>query len=136
MARRTLIRHDAEIVTELHVAQLASWTPDLGATVLPAGEGVSFCVCAPVAQRVDVEVLAADGSVVHSLHGSSDDGEFEGVVCGIGAGTRYRFRLDGSAAIGPCSRSQPEKPPGRPRWSISDVRLDGRRGPGWAGMTS
>jgi maltooligosyltrehalose trehalohydrolase len=99
-------------VTELHIARLDGWTPALGATVAP-GEGVRFRVWAPAARRVEVEVETPDGPVYHALATVEEDGEFGGLVPGIGAGVRYRFRLDGGGSYpDPCSRSQPEGPHG------------------------
>ncbi len=78
----------------------------LGATVLP--DGVRFALWAPKADRVDVAVEGPDGPVDHPLT-RHEDGLFVGVVPGVGAGTRYRYRLDrGAAYPDPWSRFQPE----------------------------
>src|SRR3954449_1169943 len=76
----------------------------LGAEPLSDGS-CRFCVWAPRAERVEVlleddraEPLARDG-----------DGYHQGVVAGVGAGARYRYRLDGRDAYpDPASRFQPE----------------------------
>jgi maltooligosyltrehalose trehalohydrolase len=99
-------------VTELHIANLTVWTPDLGATVMVGG-GVRFRVWAPAAERVDVELYTPAGTVHHPLEQVEEDGEFAGTVAEAGAGARYRFRLNGGAAYpDPCSRYQPEGPHG------------------------
>src|ERR1051325_8155501 len=80
----------------------------VGAEVFPGG--VTFRVWAPAASRVDV-VFEDDRSVPLDRE---DDGYFCAVVGGIGAGARYRFRLDGAdrALPDPASRWQPEGPHG------------------------
>ena len=99
-------------MTDIHVARLETWTPTLGATVVP-GEGVRFRVWAPAAHRVEVELATPDGPVYHALAEVEEDGEFGGLVPDIGAGARYRFRLDGKGSYpDPCSRFQPEGPHG------------------------
>ena len=98
-------------MNEIHIAQLQAWTPALGATVLP--DGVQFRVWAPAARQVEVEVETPDGPVYHPLALLEEDGEYGGHVRGLGAGARYRFRLDGGAGYpDPCSRSQPDGPHG------------------------
>ena len=78
----------------------------LGAHV--AERGVEFGVWAPKAKRVDVQIELPSGAEHHQLE-SQGDGVFAGAVAGIGDGTRYRFRLDGSEAYpDPRSRFQPE----------------------------
>jgi maltooligosyltrehalose trehalohydrolase len=99
-------------VTDVHIARLETWTPTLGAAAVPEG-GVRFRVWAPAARRVDVELETADGPAYHPLEPIEEDGEFGGLVPGVGAGARYRFRLDGDGSFpDPCSRSQPEGPHG------------------------
>lgn len=92
----------------------------IGAEILPDG-GVEFRVWAP--RRKTVEV-AIDGRFfeMEPLEG----GYFSAVVGDAGAGTRYRYRLDGGDAFpDPASRFQPEGPhgpsevvdPSRYKWS-------------------
>lgn len=77
-----------------------------GARVVPGG--VAFRVWAPASEAVDVIVYGPDAERVHPLAAGAD-GWFAGVVDGIGAGARYRYRLDGGDAYpDPASRSQPE----------------------------
>ena len=84
----------------------AATSPTLGATVLP--NGVRFAVWAPKAKRVDVRIAREDGPADHPLT-RQEDGLHAGFVPGIGAGARYRYRLDGGEAYpDPWSRFQPE----------------------------
>ncbi len=78
----------------------------VGARVEPGG--VEFRVWAPGRGRVDVVVYGADGTRDHPL-AEEGEGWWRGRVEGGGAGTRYRYRLDGGDAYpDPASRSQPE----------------------------
>jgi maltooligosyltrehalose trehalohydrolase len=82
------------------------WRLPLGANVVPGG--VEFRVWAPASEQVDVIVYGPDAEAVHPLAPEAD-GWFSGVVRGIGAGARYRYRLDGGDAFpDPASRSQPD----------------------------
>ncbi|MBV9774877.1 MAG: glycogen debranching protein GlgX [Gemmatimonadetes bacterium] len=72
------------------------------------GAEVEFRVWAPGHQRVDVVVYGSRGESVYTM-GSEGEGYFAARVSGIGAGARYRYRLDGGDAFpDPASRSQPE----------------------------
>ena len=74
----------------------------------PSATGVDFRVWAPAATRVDVVVEHGASRVAHALAPESG-GYFAGHVDGIGAGARYRYRLDGDASYpDPASRSQPD----------------------------
>ncbi len=78
----------------------------LGATLVP--EGVRFRVWAPNAESVEVALEGSGEPRVYPL-ACEADGMHEGVVPGIGAGARYRYRLDGGDAFpDPASRFQPE----------------------------
>ena len=93
----------------------------IGAEV--TSDGVHFRVWAPKASSVDVML---DGGVAHGLS-REPDGYFSGLVRGLAAGARYRFRLDGDSLHlpDPASRFQPEGPhgpseivdPARFRWT-------------------
>jgi maltooligosyltrehalose trehalohydrolase len=73
-------------------------------------EGVHFRVWAPQREQVEVAVEGTGGTQP-LVRGR--DGYFEGALTGIGAGTRYRLRLDGDLALpDPASRYQPEGPHG------------------------
>lgn len=77
----------------------------LGATLVP--EGVRFRVWAPNAERIEV-VLEGSGESGHRPLARGADGMHGGIVPGIGAGARYRYRLDGGDAFpDPAARFQP-----------------------------
>lgn len=89
-------------------AVTASWHLLHGANVVAGG--VHFSVWAPKAKRLDVVIVSPgdDESASYPLE-RRDDGLFEGTVLGIGAGDRYRYRLDDGASYpDPWSRSQPD----------------------------
>src|SRR5947209_17510459 len=74
---------------------------------LVAGKETNFRVWAPKAQTIDVAL----GDKFHPLARESD-GYFSGAV-GCGAGTRYKFRVNGGDAFpDPASRFQPDGPHG------------------------
>lgn len=78
--------------------------PTLGATITPGG--VSFRVWAPNARESVVVVLEDGGR--RELERDAD-GYWAGEVRGIGAGTRYRYRIDGGdPRPDPASRFQPD----------------------------
>src|SRR5687768_14290304 len=78
------------------------------------GGGAHFRVFAPKRQRVDVviETSATSSRVVRLMR--EEDGHFSGTADGIGAGVRYRLRLDDGDRLypDPASRFQPEGPHG------------------------
>lgn len=79
----------------------------IGAELVPGG--VHFRVRAPGRKRVDVVV---EGGAEHPLV-SDGNGYFEGLVAGLRASARYRYRLDGDGAFpDPASRCQPDGPHG------------------------
>jgi maltooligosyltrehalose trehalohydrolase len=87
-------------------ADVAAWRLPLGANVVEGG--VECRVWAPSSQRVDVIVYGPDAEAVHPLEVQAD-GWFGGTVQGIGAGARYKYRLDERDAFpDPASRSQPD----------------------------
>ncbi|MFL5760718.1 MAG: malto-oligosyltrehalose trehalohydrolase [Thermomicrobiales bacterium] len=78
----------------------------LGANLV--ADGVRFAVWAPKAAKVEVE-LRGENSPSFYLLAAASDGLYLGVIPGIGAGARYRFRLEGNqVAPDPWSRFQPE----------------------------
>ncbi len=80
----------------------------IGAEFL-AGEGVDFRVWAPDRKSVGVVIDGSDTPLERE-----SGGYFRGFVRKIGAGTRYRFRLDGNRETfpDPASRFQPDGPHG------------------------
>jgi maltooligosyltrehalose trehalohydrolase len=80
--------------------------PPFGANV--DGDSVEFRVWAPKARRVEVEIVGGAPTGRWPLT-PLDDGVHAGRCAELGAGTRYRFRLDGGASYpDPWSRYQPE----------------------------
>jgi len=76
----------------------------LGANIEP--DGVRFTVWAPKVDRIDVVIEDPAQTVALDPQG---DGLHEGFVRGIGAGTRYGYRLDGAGPFpDPVSRFQPD----------------------------
>ena len=108
-----------------------SWELQLGAR--PHGDGVDFRVWAPQRQTVEVAVYQ-DGQpiAVHPL-ARDDQGYWSGYIRGIGAGTRYMYRLDGDMdRPDPASRHQPDGVHGPsmvvdPAFTWTDA--------GWQGLT-
>ncbi len=81
------------------------WASTLGATVTPAG--VRFGVWAPIAERVELVIEHGPSPIVSPMD-RGDQGVWTTFVPGIGAGTLYRFAVDGKAPIpDPRSRYQP-----------------------------
>jgi maltooligosyltrehalose trehalohydrolase len=102
----------SEQIAPEHSPILARRLP-VGAEIDPRG-GVHFRVWAPDSRRVAVLVYGngAGGAREHPLT-PEPDGYFAGRVAGAGAGTLYRFRLDGGDPVpDPASRYQPEGPHG------------------------
>ena len=93
--------------------------------------GVEFGVWAPAASRV--EVVTLDGPRRERLE--DDGGFFSGFVPGLGAGTRYRFRLDGKESYpDPRSDYQPEGPHG-PSEVVDRAPFEWTDG-GWSGLSA
>jgi maltooligosyltrehalose trehalohydrolase len=106
----------------------------LGAAI---GEGgVHFSVWAPNAAHVTVAYTRADGSWTETEPlQRSDDGLHSGFVANAGAGTLYRFKLDGGEGLpDPWSRFQPEGPHG-PSEVIDPATYEWNDG-AWPGLTS
>jgi maltooligosyltrehalose trehalohydrolase len=83
-----------------------AWRMTLGAQ--PEADGMRFRVWAPTARSVDVIVYGPSAERIEPLE-PEGEGYFAGRVGEIGAGARYRYRLDGEATYpDPASRSQPE----------------------------
>ncbi|MEX0751144.1 MAG: malto-oligosyltrehalose trehalohydrolase [Dehalococcoidia bacterium] len=102
------------------------WQLSMGATVVAGG--VEFRVWAPAASQIDVVLDGADVA----LSRDADD-VWSGFVGGIGAGGRYRYRVDGGGAFSdPHSRSQPEGPHGPSE--VIDPRAYTWHDGGWKGL--
>ena len=100
--------------------------PRMGANVV--GGGAQFGVWAPDAASIDVEI----GAMSIALE-RDDDGVWSGIVPGVGAGERYRFRIDGASSYpDPYSRSQPEGPHGPSE--IVDPQEHAWSDGGWRGL--
>ena len=81
----------------------------VGAEIVP-GRGVHFRVWAPIRRSVGVLIEGRPAVPLVAEPG----GYFSGLVEGVGAGTRYKYRLDGGEDHYPdlASRSQPDGPHG------------------------
>jgi maltooligosyltrehalose trehalohydrolase len=87
------------------------WRPTLGAVV--HGEGTTFTVWAPGVRRLELVIDPDRGPDSHFKSPLAlergEDGVFSACVTGLGAGRRYRYRLDSSRLLpDPASRYQPE----------------------------
>jgi maltooligosyltrehalose trehalohydrolase len=72
-------------------------------------EGTKFRFWAPGARRVDLVMDANDGAPLRQQFTSAGEGWFETLARGVGAGGRYRFRIDDELDVpDPASRFQPE----------------------------
>jgi maltooligosyltrehalose trehalohydrolase len=93
-------------------AEVARRMP-IGAEPLPGG-GVHFRVWAPRCHAVQAVLEAGPGAPATVALARDEGGYFGGTAEGAGAGTRYRYRLDGgeSPYPDPASRFQPEGPHG------------------------
>ena len=74
-----------------------------GASLVP--DGVRFRLWAPAARAVE---LVLDGERAAMAMRPEGDGWFVLTTAAAGAGTRYRYRVDGTAVPDPASRYQPE----------------------------
>ena len=101
----------------------------IGATVTTTG--VTFRVWAPNARRSVAVVL--DGSDDRVELQREGEGYWAGEAAGIGAGTRYRFSLDGAEPLpDPVSRFQPEGVHGPSE--VVDPSTYGWQDEGWGGI--
>lgn len=77
--------------------------PQLGA------DGTRFRFWAPGARRVDLVLGVKQGAPLRQQFTAAGDGWFETLAHGVGAGDRYRFRIDDELDVpDPASRFQPE----------------------------
>ena len=108
------------------------WRPSLGAWC--GRDGTNFRVWAPLRQRV--ELLIEEAGVAATVHPltRAPDGTFGGFVPGVGAGSRYRYRLDGAGPYpDPASRYQPEGVHGPSE--VVDASRFGWGDVGWSGVS-
>ena len=87
---------------------MTTWRPALGAIVQRDGR-TSFSVWAPAAESVDV-VIERHQSLDQRALARQPDGVFTRMVDEVGAGCRYRYRLNGDDVLlpDPASRFQPD----------------------------
>jgi len=99
---------------------------------VPAGDGACrFRVWAPRTASVEVEILSPSPRVARLA--AADDGYHDAVVAGVGAGARYRYRLDGNLRRpDPASRFQPEGVHGPSE--VVDPTVYAWRDGGWPGV--
>ena len=84
--------------------QRHEWQPSLGA--LTHADGTTFRVWAPRPAQVELVLHLPDGDRIEPMR---QEGEYRVAEVAVGAGTRYRYRLDGAGPFpDSCSRSQPE----------------------------
>ena len=84
----------------------------IGAEVQPNG-GTHFRVWAPVPKKVEVLLESGPGAPATIPLKQLPDGYFVGLAPQAAAGTRYRFRVDGTGCFpDPASRYQPDGPHG------------------------
>jgi len=95
-----------------------------------AAQGVHFRVWAPAAEQL---ALAIEGEREITLEPEAG-GYFSGLVAGLGAAARYRFRLDGSRDLhaDPMSRFQPDGPFGPSQ--VIDPNDSAWTDAGWQGI--
>jgi maltooligosyltrehalose trehalohydrolase len=88
------------------VSRSSEWRLPFGANVVDGG--VEFRVWAPSSERVDVVIYGPEAERVEPL-AAEGGGWFAAIAPGVGAGARYKFRLDGESAFpDPASRHQPD----------------------------
>ncbi|MET0533906.1 MAG: malto-oligosyltrehalose trehalohydrolase [Steroidobacter sp.] len=71
-------------------------------------DGARFRFWAPGARRVDLKIDSGAGEQLHGELKPAGNGWFETIARGVGAGTKYRFRIDDELDVpDPASRFQP-----------------------------
>jgi len=92
-----------------------------------------FRVWAPTPREVRLLVERVPGEPTEVCLQAEGDGYYSASVPDAGAGTRYRYRLDGRAAADPASRFQPEGPSGPSQ--VVDAGGYRWRDAAWRGVT-
>jgi maltooligosyltrehalose trehalohydrolase len=107
-----------------------SWQPSFGAW--PEATGIRFRIWAPQTHAVDLILKANHGGPRTVALRAEPEGWFTAFVDGLGAGARYKYRLDGKAEFpDPASRFQPEGVHGPS--AIVDPTAYAWRDAGWKG---
>ncbi|HKO15329.1 MAG TPA: malto-oligosyltrehalose trehalohydrolase [Gemmatimonadaceae bacterium] len=83
----------------------------MGVELVPGGDAHAR-VWAPKCSRVEIVLLYSHDAGPGTALVPEADGYFSGLVTGVEAGTRYKFRLDGELTPDPASRYQPDGPHG------------------------
>ncbi|MDQ3693680.1 MAG: malto-oligosyltrehalose trehalohydrolase [Chloroflexota bacterium] len=110
----------------------STWTMTMGANL--DGDGARFSVWAPKARRIEVVTETGPEPGIAPLL-RDEDGVFSGLLYGVQAGTRYRYRIDGGEAYpDPYSRYQPEGPHGPSE--LIDPAAFGWTDDAWTGLTA
>ncbi|MGC4105405.1 MAG: alpha-amylase family glycosyl hydrolase, partial [Thermomicrobiales bacterium] len=119
-------------MSDTNATTAAAWSMAMGANL--TANGVRFAVWAPAKHEMDVRIEPDDGGEPTFMPMARDaDGVWSAEVPGIGAGTRYRFRIDGGDAFpDPCSRYQPEGVHGPSE--VIDPSVFIWKDAGWAGI--
>lgn len=106
------------------------WNPSLGA--IPVEGGTRFRAWATAARRLEVLIDSGAAAGCHRLHAEAG-GFFSGLIRGVVAGDRYRYRLDGNHCYpDPASRFQPLGVHGPSE--VVDPRQYTWRTRGWTGL--
>src|SRR5215216_6852225 len=88
----------------------------IGLEIIRNSDGLAAAharVWAPNRTSVELVIVDDPGGPTGSKLIPQEDGYFSGAVANVGAGTRYRFRLDGGDSFpDPASRYQPDGPHG------------------------
>jgi maltooligosyltrehalose trehalohydrolase len=108
-----------------------SAAPTLGATYL-GKQRTSFLVWAPLAGEVAVRLVEPREQLVPLEPSPGAPGYFQGILDGVGPGSRYFYRLDGARdRPDPASRLQPQDVHGPSQVADPDFPWEDR---GWAGI--
>src|SRR5687767_10405776 len=104
----------------------------VGAEVQPDG-ATHFRVWAPKPREVSLVIERGGGETVEVSPEREEGGYYAVRVPGVGAGDRYRYRLDGRLLADPASRFQPDGPFGPSQ--VVDARRHVWSDESWRGVT-